>query len=102
MQSKAKQAKRKALLELNNGEKAEITEIKCCGPTRGRLMSFGMILGRIVTCVDKIRGGPVILEVHELKVAVGRKAASMCECRLLSHQGNEFGTKINSQKRRGE
>lgn len=73
--------KKKRLLDLDNGEKGEITAINCAGQTRGRLMSFGMIPGRVVTCVDKIPRGPVILKVHELKIAIGRRTASMCECR---------------------
>lgn len=72
---------RETLLDMNNGERAEISEIKCEGQTGRRLMSFGIVPGRVVTCVDKIPRGPMILRFHELKIAIGRRTASMCMCR---------------------
>ena len=74
------------LIDLKNGEKALISEIKGGQKFIQRLNAMGLSIGQCVQKISKVRmGGPVIIEINRAQIAIGRGMAEkinvkVCDC----------------------
>ena len=63
------------LVMLGTGETARVIEVRGGKEVNGRLASLGVLPGATVSAIRTTRGGPVILHVHDSRVAIGRGMA---------------------------
>ncbi|MGB9710884.1 MAG: FeoA family protein [Thermodesulfovibrio sp.] len=74
----------KTLLDIENGKKAKIVKILGGKGIRQHLQCLGIHIGDIVTLKkSSFLGGPVLLEVNGVDVALGRGVASKIEVEEL-------------------
>jgi len=64
-----------ALTEAQLDQRLKIVKIEGCGSVERRLMELGLAIGSEVVIKDKSYG-PIILEAHGSKIAIGRGMAS--------------------------
>ncbi len=67
------------LTDLNEGERGVITHLTCDQSSNiKRLISMGFVPGRQVSLEERVpMGGPLLVQIEELKVALARDCASM-------------------------
>jgi DtxR family transcriptional regulator, Mn-dependent transcriptional regulator len=68
-----------SLVEMMEGQSGEITHLKCEDPQRiRRLISMGLVPGRIVTLEERIpMGGPLLVRLEECRVALAKEYADL-------------------------
>ncbi|AGB40481.1 Fe2+ transport system protein A [Halobacteroides halobius DSM 5150] len=66
------------LADVKRGDKFQIASIPDQG-IRAQTLRFGISEGAKVSCVEKVPGGPVIVQRNLQEIAVGRKLAKRIE-----------------------
>lgn len=66
------------LVELNEGDEGKITHLTCEDSSKiKRLISMGFVPGRLIRLEEKVpMGGPLLVQMEELRIALGRDYAS--------------------------
>ncbi|MGB9703701.1 MAG: FeoA family protein [Candidatus Micrarchaeia archaeon] len=64
----------KRLSNVEEGKKVKIVKFEGCGEVERRLMEMGLVIGSEVMVVNQTYG-PVIVEVNNAKIAIGRGMA---------------------------
>ncbi|MCP4230122.1 MAG: ferrous iron transport protein A [bacterium] len=71
------------LTALHSGESAIIEEVEAGRSLRSRLMALGMLPGTPIEVIKLDRSGPVVLEVHDSRVVIGRGIARKIEVKAI-------------------
>jgi len=76
-QDKTNQRNEISLIDMYEGNKGIFVKI-CCGKhfTADRLRNLGITLGKEIKIISKQPCGPIIIEIDQSKIAIGRKIAS--------------------------
>jgi Fe2+ transport system protein FeoA len=67
------------LTALHSGDSAIIAEVEVGRGLRSRLMALGLLPGTPVEVIKMDSSGPVVLEVHDSRVVIGRGIARKIE-----------------------
>jgi DtxR family Mn-dependent transcriptional regulator len=72
-----------ALTDMEEGEKGQITHLTCDDSSKiKRLISMGFVPGRTVVLEERVpMGGPLLVQVEEMRVALARDYASLVKVR---------------------
>jgi len=71
------------LIELGEGDEGQITHLTCDDSTKiKRLISMGFVPGRTVRLEERVpMGGPLLVQVEDMRVALGRDYAALVRVR---------------------
>ena len=72
------------LTTLHNGDSAIIEAVEAGRGLRSRLIALGLIPGTPVNIINIGGSGPVVLEVHDSRIVIGRGIAEKIEVKSIS------------------